>query len=147
VELLIDIGLFDKNSTVKPMSPQDVLGAATDELDHRFTGLDVSIRETIMKDMEVEDDALKPYIATCRLDKWYQGALDLARQDYEEEIAEETDDGRRMKQVEDQLAQVEGDIAEKERAKAETLLHSKPRYKPKAKLNGSTNFRASTKQY
>lgn len=124
-----------------------MLGAATDELDHRFRGLDASIRETIMKDMQVEDDYLKPFIQACRLDKWYQGALDLARQDYEEEVAEETSNGTKMKQAEEQLAKREQEIAEKEKSKADHLLHSKLKYKPKAILNGSTVFRASIKQY
>lgn len=124
-----------------------MLGAGTDELDHRFRGLDASIRETIMNDMQVEDGLLKPYIQASRLDKWYQGTLDLARQDYEEEIAEETNAGMRIKQAEKQLARIEEAVAEKEREGASKRLHSKNKFKPKARLNGSTNFRASIMQY
>jgi nuclear pore complex protein Nup133 len=143
------IGLFEKNSKVKPISPQDVLGACTDELDHRFTRLDASIRERIMKDMQDEDDAMKPYIGTCRLNKWYQGALDLAKQDFAQEINDETNDGERMRQIAQKLQEVESGIAESEREKAESLLHSKPRYKPKAKADrmGRGSFRASIKSH
>lgn len=141
-------GLFDKNSTVRPISPHDVLGACRDELDHRFTRLDASIREMIMKAMQVEDEKLKPYIEKARLDKWYESILDLAKEDSEKELTEETNSGASMKDVENQLAEVERGIAEGERRKAESLLHSKPRYKPKAKMNGSVaKFRSSIKQY
>ncbi len=146
--MLIVVGLFDKNSTVKAFSPHDVLGACRDELDHRFTRLDASIREIIMKAMQVEDEVLKPYIEKARLDKWYESILDLAKEDIEKELTEETNRGASMKDVENQLAEVERGIAESERRKAESLLHSKPRYKPKAKMNGSvTRFRSSIKQY
>lgn len=141
------LGLFDVPSNIRPFSPEDVLGAGTDELDHRFRGLDASIRETIMNDMQVEDDLLKPFIQTSRLNKWYQGTLDLARQDYEEEMAEETSAGMRTKQAEEQLAQIEQAVAEKEREGASKRLHSKSKFKPMARLNGSTNFRASIMQY
>jgi len=146
--MLTVVGLFDKNSTVRPISPHDVLGACTDELDHRFTRLDASIREMIMKAMQVEDEALKPYIQKARLDKWYESILDLAKEDSEKELTEETNSGASMKNVENQLAEVERSIAEGERRKAEGLLHSKPRYKSKAKMNGSVaKFRSSIKQY
>jgi nuclear pore complex protein Nup133 len=137
-------GLFDEKSTVKPMSPQDVLGACTDELDHRFDGLDASMRNEIMKDMQVEDDRLKPYIQRCQLDKWVQGALDIARQDFAEEIEGQTDDGKRMQGAAQRLREIEDKIAEKERRTAESLLHSKPRYKPKQRLDSTGRFRSST---
>ena len=139
--------MFEKESNVTAIQPKDILGAATSELDHRFTGLDVSIRASIMADMSVEDDALEQYIETCRLDKWHQTALDLAKQDYDEEIAEKTDDGKRLNEAEKRLEEIEADIEKKEQVKASSLLHSKLRYKPKFRLNGSTNFRASMKQY
>jgi nuclear pore complex protein Nup133 len=144
--VLINIGLFDEKSAVKPISPQDVLGAGTEALGHRFTGLDASIRERIMKDMQAEDEKLKPFIESSRLDKWYQTALVQAKQDYAEEINEENDDGRKMKEADEALDEVERGIKESERQKAENLLHSKPRHKPK--MNGSVgSFRRSIKQY
>jgi nuclear pore complex protein Nup133 len=144
--VLIKTGLFDKNLTVKPVSPEEALRAGTDVLDHRFTGLDASIRERIMKDMHAEDVLLTPYIESCRLDKWYQTALEQAKQDFEEEVNDENDDGRKMKGAEEALDEVERGIKESERRKAESLLHSKPMYR--AKANGSLgSFRRSVKQY
>jgi nuclear pore complex protein Nup133 len=144
--VLTKIGLFDEKSTVKPISPEDVLGAGTEDLDHRFTGLDASTREKIMKDMQAEDDLLTPYIESSRLDKWYQTALEQAKQDFEEEVNEENDDGRKMKEAEEVLDEVERGIKESDRRKVENLLHSKPRYKPK--MNGSLgSFRRSIKKY
>ena len=138
------IGLFEKNSKLKPISPQDILGACTDELDHRFKGLETGMRDRIMKDMQDEDDALKPYIDACRLSKWYQSALDLAKQDFADELNEETNDGERMRQIAQKLLDIEKGIKDSEQEKAEGLLHSKPRYKPKAKASRIGNFRAST---
>ncbi|KAE8445276.1 hypothetical protein EG329_013514 [Mollisiaceae sp. DMI_Dod_QoI] len=136
--------LFDKKSDMKPMSPEDVLGAGTDELDSRFTRFDSSTREQIMEEMLVEDDALKPLLEKCRLDQWYQSALVQAKEDYEAELNEETDDGSRMNQIAAKLADLEEGIKESEMKKAESLLHSKVRYKPKAKANGGGgNFRSS----
>jgi nuclear pore complex protein Nup133 len=144
--VLMRVGLFDEKSTVKPVSPEDVLGAGTEELDHRFNGLDVSIREKIMKDMQAEDIQLTPFIESSRLDKWCQTALAQAKQDYTEEVNDENDGGRKMKEGEEALNKVERDIKESERKKGEGLLHSKPRHKPK--MNGSLeSFRRSIKQY
>lgn len=97
--------------------------------------------------MQSEDNELKPYIQKARLERWFQAALDLAKQDHADEIAVETEDGQRVQQAEEQLRELELGILDKERVKAKQLLHSEVRYKPKAKLNGSTNFRASIKQY
>ncbi len=144
--MLTKIGLFDEKSTVKPVSPEDVLGAGTDKLDHRFNGLDASIRERIMKDMEAEDILLTPYIESCRLEKWYQTTLGQAKQDFEREVNDENDGGRKMKEAEEALDEVERAIKESERRKAENLLHSKPRYR--STLSGSLgSFRRSIKQF
>lgn len=123
------LGLFDNDPYVHPSSPQDVIGAGVTELDHRFKGLDASIKESIMKDMQSEDDALKPFIDSCRLEKWYHGALDLAKQDFADAVAGETNDGERMQRMADQLKEIEASITYKEQERASTLLHGKPRYK------------------
>jgi nuclear pore complex protein Nup133 len=122
------------------------LGAFTDELNHRFAGLDVSIQESIKKDMRAEDEALSKYIETCQLEKWYQAALDLAKHDVMEEVNEETDDGEKMRRVAEKLTEIENQISRNERKKAESLLHSKQRYKPKPRLDRSVGkFRASNR--
>lgn len=135
--------LFDKRSDIKPMSPEDVLGAGVEELDSRFSESDASIREQVMQDMLVEDAALRPLIEKCRLDQWYQSALSQAKDDHDAELNEETDDGSRMNRIATKLADLEEGIAESEMKKAESLLHSKPKFKPKPKVNGIGNFRSS----
>jgi len=114
---------------VKSFSPQDVVGACTEQLDHRFDRLDASIKERIMMDMRIEDEALAPYLNTCRLDKWYQGALDLAKKDVEKDVDEETNDGKKMQDIAQKLHDMEMEIAKNEKSKAQALLKSKPRFK------------------
>lgn len=140
---LTKTGLFDKKSDIKPMSPEDVLGAGVEELDSRFSESDDSIREEIVQDMLVEDATLRPLIEKCRLDKWYQTTLSQAKDDHDAELNEETDDGSKMNEIAAKLADLEEGIAESEMKKAETLLHSKPKIKPKPKTNGVGNFRSS----
>ena len=128
------------------MSPQDVVGACTDELDHRFLGLDASMREEIMRDMQAEDDRLKPYIQRCRLDKWYQAALDLAREDFTREVESETDQGKKLLSAAQKLREIERGIAENEKMKAESQLYAKPRHKLKP-LEGRTGKLRSSMRY
>lgn len=136
--------MFEKDSYITPISPRDVLGAGTETLELRFTGLDEHIRDTIMRDMQAEDDALLPLIEQNRLDKWHHSVLELAKADFAKEVDEETDGGKLMQEAEEMLEETEKRIKSNETGRAETLLHSKPRYKPKAKLNGG--LRASIKQ-
>ncbi len=129
---------------MKPMSPQDVSGAGTEELGDRFAGSDAITRENLMKEMQIEDDAMEPLREKYRLDVWYESILDAAKCDFEHELAEETEDGQKMQQMAVRLDEVEREIKENEQRKAESLLHSKPRYKPKAKANGKLgDFRHS----
>jgi nuclear pore complex protein Nup133 len=128
------------------MSPQDVVGACTDELDHRFLRLDASMREEIMRDMQVEDDRLKPYIQRCRLDKWYQAALDLAKEDFTREIENETDQGQKLLSAAQKLREIERGIAENEKRNAESQLHSKARYKTRP-LEGKAGKFQRSKRY
>ena len=114
----------------------------------RFASLDASIRDRILRDMQVEDGKLRPFIEKSRLEKWYHAALELARDDFKLELDEQTDDGEKMKQAEKALSEIEEGIKEDEERKAEGLLHSKPRYKLRSKVSGGLgNFRSSIKQY
>lgn len=118
------------------MSPQEVSGAGTEELGDRFATSDANTRENLMKEMQIEDDAMEPLREKYRLDIWYESILDAAKRDYEDELAEETEDGQKMQHMAVRLDEVEGEIKANEQRKADSLLHSKPRYKPKAKANG-----------
>lgn len=144
--MLTSSDLFDEGSTVRPMNPEAIVGASTEELDHRFTGLDASLRESILKAFRVEDAAFNVYIQKFQLEKWYSGALDLAKQDFQEDVGEKTEDGQKMSEARQALEQLEESIAQGEQSKAENLLHSKPRHRVKSrKPYGSIQgFRRST---
>ena len=133
------IGVFEKNTATRPISPENVLGAFTEQLHHRFTGLDISIQETIKKNMQAEDEALSRYIKTCQLEKWYHAAVDLAKRDVMEELNEETEDGEKMQRIAANLDEIESRIAENEKTRAENLVHSKSRSNPKTKLGGNVD--------
>ncbi|RDL37912.1 Uncharacterized protein BP5553_05345 [Venustampulla echinocandica] len=137
--------LFKEGSPVRPINPEAIAGASTDELDHRFTGLDASIRESIMKAFQNEDAAFNVYVKKSQLEKWYAGALDLAKQDCQEEMSEKTEDGQKMNEARHALEQVEKSIAQGEHNKAEKLLHSKPLHKVKSKkpYGNRQSFRSS----
>ncbi|TVY67453.1 Nucleoporin [Lachnellula suecica] len=143
------LGLIDnKESTVSPRGPEEIAGAYTDELDHRFTGLDASIQDRIMRDYQMEDDQFTIYREKCRLDHWYKTVLEQANEDYKEEIKEETEDGKNMQDARHALEDIEKSITAKEVNKAQGLLQSRPRYKPKGRGNGNAgSFRTSIRQY
>lgn len=102
-----------------------------------------------MKDMQAEDDALNPSLQQGRLEKWFQGALELAKQDYAEGVEAETTQGHNLSGAAEELLRLEQAIHEKEQARGNSLLRTRPRYKARAKLNGngSASFKASIKQY
>ncbi|CZS98547.1 related to NUP133 Nuclear pore protein [Rhynchosporium graminicola] len=126
---------FENNSNMRPMDPIDVTDAGVSDVEERFSQLDASIKENLADEMQVEVDSLA-LEEKHRLSKWFNTVTEKAKGDYEAALAEATDEGKSMHQVEAQLALVEGDIKEKERIKADGLLHSKQRYKPKPKTNG-----------
>ncbi|PBP19499.1 hypothetical protein BUE80_DR009740 [Diplocarpon rosae] len=138
--------LFEKNTNVKPMEPREVLGAGSDDFEERFASSDDSTQENIMKDMQVEDDALELLVEKYRLEQWFKTTYEQAKQKYELDLEEQTDDGSKMQQGASKLAEIEQGIRQKEQTRAESLLHSKSRYKPKSKGNGhSGSFRHSIK--
>lgn len=128
--------VFDSDSSIKPISPQEVLGACIEELPDRFNGLDISVREGILKGMQTEDKALLRYVETSRLEKWFQSALDLAKEDFTEEVDEETDDGKKMRDAAQALERIEKQIMENERSSAQKALH-------RGKIDGTGKFRNS----
>jgi nuclear pore complex protein Nup133 len=136
--------LFEKPSTLGLVSPRGALGAYTEELDERFRGVDASIRGPLLKDMQAENETLELYVEKCRLEKWFEEVLDLAKRDIQEEMNQETEAGGMMKKMAQQLQQMEQRIASDSQKAALDMLRSKPRYKPKPKLNGSASgFKSS----
>jgi len=130
-------GMFEKPSTLTPVSPQGALGACTEELDDRFRSLDAGVKAPLLKDMQAEDDSLRRYIEKSRLEKWFEGAFDLAKRDVQDEVNEEMEESEAMKEMAKQVFKMEQTIASDGRQAAIDILRSKPRYKAKSKLNGS----------
>ena len=128
--------LFDKPSRLQILTPTAVLGAAS-ELDDRYRGLDAGVRDPLLADMRAEDAALKTYIESCRLGKWFEGALDLARRSVEEEKKAEEEGKRGLKEVAERLREIEGEIEERERAVAREMLRSKPRVRGRERRVGA----------
>lgn len=153
----ISTGIFEKDLTIKPLIPQEVIGACTDELEQRWSRIDASMRERMMQDHQIEDDALTPYLETARLEKWHQQALEVAKLDFRNEIGAETSEGSIMdREAARTLEELERSIADNEKGRAEDMLMSKPRHKAKPKFDGrgsasgsvrSGSFRSSVKLY
>jgi nuclear pore complex protein Nup133 len=121
-----------------------MLDSSTKELDERFKGLDASVRGPIMKDMQAENELLRHYVEKCRLEKWFEGTLDLAKQDVAEEVNEESENSRATEQEAKNLKQMEDQIAKAEQQHALEMLRSKPRYKARTKLHGSIGLGRSS---
>lgn len=129
--------MFEKPSTLTLVSPRGALGAYAEELDDRFRSLDAGVKAPLLKDMRAEDETLNQYIEKSRLEKWFEGALDLAKRDVQDEVSDETEEGEAMKEMAKQVYEMEQKIASDGRQAAIDMLRSKPRYKAKSKLNGS----------
>lgn len=83
------------------------------------------------------------YVEKCRLEKWFEGAMDLAKRSVEDEANEETESGERMKEAAMELESREEEIASKAREAALEQLRSKG--KP---MNGSVGgFKSSVRMY
>jgi nuclear pore complex protein Nup133 len=145
--LMLRGGLFEKPSEFSPISPVQALGACTEELDERFKGLDAGVRGSILRDMQAENDMLRHYVDKCRLEKWFEGTLDLANRDFVEEVNEETEDGKVMQQVARKLKEMEAQIARAEQRHAVEMLRSKPRFRARPKAGGSVGFSRSFVKY
>jgi hypothetical protein len=67
-----------------------LLGTATDPENFRarFSDNDNKIREQIAADMKKEDEFLKHYIKSGRLEKWYPGIIEAAKKAVREEANE-----------------------------------------------------------
>ncbi|CAG8960167.1 hypothetical protein HYFRA_00010646 [Hymenoscyphus fraxineus] len=149
--------LLSKDSVIKPVNPEAILGAATDELDHRFDRLDSGVRDTFFRDYQQEDSAFEYHITHHRLEKWHQVIFDQAQRDYKEELANETSHG--VAHMRALLQAAEKRISDKEAAEAEKAVSSRKVLKRAVNGHGNANgngngvlghgrsFRSSVKQY
>jgi hypothetical protein len=131
--------LFEKSNDIQPLKPSEALGASTSELGNRYRGLDAGLRGALLHDMKAEDKKLKHYMDKCRLGKWFEGTLDLAKRNVQAEAAEELESSEAMQGAAKMLADIEDDLAEKQKADALKALKSKPRIR-RVKMNGSASM-------
>lgn len=119
----------DKSKNTPPITifqPEEVLGAGTDELDHRFDEMGADVKQKHMKCMQLEDNALQPYLEKAQLGKWARAVLDLAKEDFMRGVDSDTDDGERKRLGALKLREIEERIAESSVEKSLPLkLHSK----------------------
>ena len=73
--------------------------------------------------MQTENSALVPYVEGHQLDRWFQSALDLAKEDFAREVDLETDEGGKMSEAAQDLEKIEHKITEDEKTSAEKALH------------------------
>ncbi|KAL7948910.1 Non-repetitive/WGA-negative nucleoporin C-terminal domain-containing protein [Trichoderma barbatum] len=78
----------DAHSVFKPMSPQDALGAFTEQLDHRFRDFEAGMRSKLIDAMHTEDKLLTQYIEKNRLTEWERTALEAAQAQHIKEAQE-----------------------------------------------------------
>ncbi|TVY91891.1 Nucleoporin [Lachnellula willkommii] len=141
--------LFESNSSVLPISPLEVVGVYTEELDSRFRGADESRLDQVLRDNQIEDDKFHEHIKKNRLVNWYSSILEQAKEDYAREIAGETEDGKNMNDAKYDLEELEETIARKETGKSDGVVsRAKHPYTPKARTSGGAGaFQSSIKQY
>lgn len=85
------------------------------------------MRAPLLSDLAAEDSTLRDYIAHHRLQKWFEGALDLAKRSVEEEKREKEEGERGMREVAERLREIEGEIEGRERGVAREMLRCRPR--------------------
>lgn len=96
--------------------------------------------------MKDEDTILKNYIDTCRLEKWFDGALELARTDVEQEMHDKTEGSVKMIEVAAELERIEEQIAADAQEVAEKPATTS-RHTPRASVNGmAKSLKSSTSQ-
>lgn len=149
--------IFEKDLTIKPLSPQEVIGACTDELEQRWSRIDASMRKRMMEDYQIEDEVLNSYLETARIENWHQQAAELAKQDFRNEIGAESTEGSIMnREAARTLEDLERSIADNEKERAESMLLSRPRHRARPKFDGRSSasgsvragsFRSSVKLY
>jgi len=65
------------------------------------------IRELVAMDMVKEDETLEKFIGKSRLNDWFKGVVQAAKQSAEAELNRITEEGRKLKEMEGELEKVE----------------------------------------
>ncbi|KAI9822746.1 MAG: hypothetical protein M1832_002979 [Thelocarpon impressellum] len=87
----------------RPLRPSEVLGAGCtpQELGTRFPE---DLREQVAHDLREEDARLQQFIEAGRLEDWYLGIVEAAKKSIAEDVAEEEEKAKKMKEVEESMA-------------------------------------------
>lgn len=121
------IDLFDPPSRLRIVTPTALSTAPATTLDTRYHSLDAGVRAPLLSDLAAEDVTLREYMTHHRLQKWFEGALDLARRSVEGEKKEKEEGERGMREVAERLGEIEREIEERERGVAREMLRCRPR--------------------
>jgi nuclear pore complex protein Nup133 len=140
-------GLFEEGTGIIPISPENVLGACTERLDHRFASVNITMQQNLLNDYQVEDERFHDLVNNHRMQSWYESALETARFDHKAEMDQITSSGSDMRRGKDALELAEERIAEKEQGKVDATSRSKSE-KAKSTANGhARSTRASILQH
>ncbi|KAG9241176.1 Non-repetitive/WGA-negative nucleoporin C-terminal-domain-containing protein [Calycina marina] len=141
--------IFENDSPIKFLFLQDIVGACTTELDHRFDRFDNNNRELLMRDMQSEDAALYPFIEHSQLNHWYNAAQDLAKDDLMSEYERVTKEGSEMKEIELELIAIEQIIKEDGMEEANDALMNghMPHRKAGLKVKGTSRVSSRADNY
>ncbi|KAJ3519236.1 hypothetical protein NM208_g14203 [Fusarium decemcellulare] len=119
------ISFQDAREPFRPLSPQEAMGAFTENLDRRFRDFDTSFRSKLIDVMKHEDKLLHQHIEKNRLGEWVRTTLDAARVDVDSSLDETTKNAVAA-------TTVEGD------SKAGSLFHNAG--KPNGLVGGTSIF-------
>lgn len=141
------LGLFDDGTGIIPLGPHDILGACTERLDHRYSGVDVTVQRNLLNDHQTENRHFQDLINKQRMNSWYEMTLETARADFKADMNQITSDGSDMGAGKDALEQAEKRIAEKEQRKANGSLKNKSLHSRSIGNGHTRSIRASIMQH
>lgn len=99
-------GMLDNlNAPVRPLSPQDCVGAGSEPADlaHRFSA---DMAEAVAHDNRVQGQKLAEYINSARLGHWVQDVERLAQQAWEEDVEEEAAEAAAQREIDDSVVEI-----------------------------------------
>src|SRR5256885_6260588 len=89
--------------------PSRVLGvfSTSSQLRIRYGDGVEEIRELVATDMVKEDETLETFIEKARLNDWFKGVVQAAKQSAEAQLNRVTEEGRKLKEMRGELEKVE----------------------------------------
>lgn len=74
-----DLNTEDPHEPFRPLSPNEALGAFTENLDRRFRDFEASFRTKLIDIMKHEDKILHQHVEKNRLGEWVRTTFEAAR--------------------------------------------------------------------